>query len=297
VLWPAPPISGRPEGSLASAGLTLRRNRLARIRDMYIRYGYRIDAICQQQTPFIAMLDVHPDRRADVTDADGPVATALSSDELIDASELYIDQFGNICRRITASPGGFSIRASGTIYDGGFADAFDPQAQALPPEKLPPETLVYLLGSRYCETDRLSDQAWALFGAIPGGWLKVQSICDYVHQHIRFNYQAARPTRTAYEAFNERVGVCRDYAHLALTLCRCLNIPGSCLESGGNSLARPSEQVDLRLIKRRGQASWVRLLCRGFAIRRPFAWRSGRRRAEPRGASARFRRRAARLGF
>jgi transglutaminase-like putative cysteine protease len=90
---------------------------------------------------------------------------------------------------------------------------------------LPEETLVFLLGSRYCETDLLSDIAWSLFGHTQPGWARVQAICDFVHNHISFNYQNARSTRTAWDAFNERTGVCRDFAHLAITFCRCLNIP------------------------------------------------------------------------
>jgi transglutaminase-like putative cysteine protease len=92
-------------------------------------------------------------------------------------------------------------------------------------EDLPDEALVFLLGSRYCETDRLSEIAWSLFGKTPLGWSRVQAICDYVHQHIAFGYEHARATRTAWEAFCDRTGVCRDYAHLAVAFCRCMNIP------------------------------------------------------------------------
>jgi transglutaminase-like putative cysteine protease len=92
-------------------------------------------------------------------------------------------------------------------------------------ESLPEETLVYLIGSRYCDTDHLSDIAWKMFGSGPTGWQRVQAVCNFVHQHISFGYEHARPSRTAFEAFNEKRGVCRDFAHLAITLCRCLNIP------------------------------------------------------------------------
>ena len=92
-------------------------------------------------------------------------------------------------------------------------------------QDLPDSTLVFLLGSRYCETDHLSDTAWRLFGQTQSGWARVQAICDFVHAHIAFDYAHARATRTAWEAFNERRGVCRDFAHLAVTLCRCMNIP------------------------------------------------------------------------
>ena len=105
------------------------------------------------------------------------------------------------------------------------ADPVVPDAQQFPVEALPEDTLVFLLGSRYCETDRLSETAWNLFGSAPTGWGRVQAICDYVHRHITFNYQDARATRTAWDALQERRGVCRDYAHLAVALCRCMNIP------------------------------------------------------------------------
>ena len=105
------------------------------------------------------------------------------------------------------------------------ADPVFPEAQQLCVESLPDEVLVYLLGSRYCETDILMEQAWRLFDSAPLGWLRVQAICDFVHQHISFGYEFARPTKTAAEAFREKAGVCRDYTHLAITLCRCMNIP------------------------------------------------------------------------
>ena len=85
--------------------------------------------------------------------------------------------------------------------------------------------IVFLLGSRYCETDALSDIAWKLFGNTPLGWARVQAICDYVHERIVFDYMKAKPQRTAWGANYEQTGVCRDFAHLAVTFCRCMNIP------------------------------------------------------------------------
>ncbi|MCU0836751.1 MAG: transglutaminase family protein, partial [Chromatiaceae bacterium] len=116
-------------------------------------------------------------------------------------------------------------RVSDVVNDSGRPDAVDPNAPQHAVEDLPAETLVFLLGSRYCETDRLSETAWRLFGQSPLGWPRVQAVCDFVHRHITFGYQHARATKTALEAFHERTGVCRDYTHLAITLCRCLNIP------------------------------------------------------------------------
>ncbi len=192
---------------------------------MHIRYGYRIDLLCNDPTPVIMMLDVHPERRPDLTQPDDPRVTGYLTGHEQTGITSYQDKFGNICRRVVAPAGGITIAAEGVIHDSGFPDMVDTLAEALPPEQLPDETLVYLLGSRYCVTDLLSQTAWNLFGHINGGWNKVQAVCDYVHRHIRFDYQLARATRTAAEAWHERVGVCRDYAHLALTFCRCLNIP------------------------------------------------------------------------
>jgi transglutaminase-like putative cysteine protease len=139
--------------------------------------------------------------------------------------EMYVDGFGNTCTRIVAPAGGIRLTADGLIEDSGLPDPMFPQAQEHPIEALPQETLVHLLGSRYCETDRLMSDAWRLFGHVTPGWARVQAVCDFTHQHIAFGYHFARPTKTASEAYAERQGVCRDYAHLAITLLRCLNIP------------------------------------------------------------------------
>jgi len=192
---------------------------------MKIRFGYDIELACDGPTPLITMLDLHPSRRCDITEPAELTATSLADGSEVSAIEIYEDQFGNMCRRLTAPAGGIRLTGSGEVHDSGFPDPVQPSAEALPPEQLPSETLVYLLGSRYCETDRMSDHAWAMFGHVEGGWAKVQAICDHVHGHLRFDYGSARPTRTAAEAYEERLGVCRDFAHLALTLCRCLNIP------------------------------------------------------------------------
>jgi transglutaminase-like putative cysteine protease len=137
----------------------------------------------------------------------------------------YRDGFGNWCSRLIAPPGEVRIGTDALINDSGVPDAVHRTAPQYAVEALPEETLVFLLGSRYCETDRLSETAWGLFGQTPPGWPRVQAICDFVHRHLTFGYQHARATRTALEAFSERVGVCRDYTHLAITFCRCMNIP------------------------------------------------------------------------
>ncbi len=133
--------------------------------------------------------------------------------------------FGNWCSRIVAPAGRMRLSADGIVNDTGLPDVVVPSAYQLAVEDLPAETLTFLLGSRYCETDRLSDVAWKLFEKSPPGWARVQAICDFVHGHIAFGYEHARATMMAWDVFNEGKGVCRDYAHLAITFCRCMNIP------------------------------------------------------------------------
>ena len=192
---------------------------------MHIRYGYRIDILCDTATPLITMLDVHPSLRAEITVPDTMVArSVVNLRENIETTE-HLDAFGNLCRRLVVPAGGVVLRAKGIIYHSGFTQERDPDAQAAPPDVLEASLLPYLSGSRYCETDKLASEAWQRFGQIESGWAKVEAISDFVHRHIRFNYRLARSTRSAFEVFNEEVGVCRDYAHLAITLCRCMNIP------------------------------------------------------------------------
>jgi transglutaminase-like putative cysteine protease len=138
---------------------------------------------------------------------------------------VYEDRYGNICTRLLAPAGRLVIMADFTIADSGVPDPVVWDAVQHDVTDLPDDVLTFLMGSRYCETDRLSDTAWSLFGHIEPGWPRVQAIVDFVHNHIRFDYQRARSTRTAWEAYQEREGVCRDFAHLALTFCRCMNIP------------------------------------------------------------------------
>ena len=186
---------------------------------MLIRYGYEITLNCAQPTALVCLLSVHQERMADMRVPE----TFFTIPEV--PTTTYLDLFGNRCRRLVAPVGDLTLWGDATIEDDGKIDVADWTARELAVVDLPDESLVYLMGSRYCETDRLSQTAWDMFGTTAPGWARVQAICDFVHGHIRFDYSQARSTRTAFEAFNERVGVCRDFAHLALTLCRCLNIP------------------------------------------------------------------------
>jgi transglutaminase-like putative cysteine protease len=186
---------------------------------MQIRVGYELIYQCSQPTPMLLMVNVHHSRTGDIV-----VPDHLTTDPPVPLS-AYHDGFGNWCNRIVAPQGQIRIAGTGVVNDSGLPDPVVPGAVQHMVQDLPPDVLVFLLGSRYCETDHLSDTAWRLFGNTPLGWARVQAICDFVHAHIRFDYADARPTRTAWEAFNERRGVCRDFAHLAVALCRCLNIP------------------------------------------------------------------------
>ncbi len=167
----------------------------------------------------VCLMDVRPERNEDMLYPERVVTTPEVP------THAYIDMFGNVCRRFTAPAGDFSIWGDGTVADSGSYDPIHRDAREIPIPELPDECLAFLVGSRYCETDTLSQTAWDLFEHIVPGWARVQAICDYVHQHLTFSYENARGTRTAKEAHEERVGVCRDYAHLAIAFCRCMNIP------------------------------------------------------------------------
>jgi transglutaminase-like putative cysteine protease len=188
-------------------------------RTIQIRVGYELIYDCPQRTPMILTLNIHSTRAADIV-----VPDLLNTDPYVPSSR-YRDGFGNWCTRLVAPAGRIKIASSGVIRDSGKPDEIASLACQDDVADLPEETLLFLLGSRYCETDRLSQIAWDLFGQCPPGWQRVQAICDFVHGHIRFGYEYARPTKTAWETFNERTGVCRDFAHLALAFCRCMNIP------------------------------------------------------------------------
>jgi transglutaminase-like putative cysteine protease len=186
---------------------------------MQLRIGFELIYDFPQPTPIILHVNVHYSRIYDV----------IVPDRLITKPSLpisgYRDAFGNLCARVHAPAGRLLLTADGVINDTGRPDEIVPTAGQDFVQDLPEETLVFLVGSRYCETDLLSETAWQLFSGTVPGYARVQAICEYVHRHIAFNYQDARATRTAAEAFHERVGVCRDYAHLAIAFCRSMNIP------------------------------------------------------------------------
>jgi transglutaminase-like putative cysteine protease len=186
---------------------------------MLIRLGYDIELELSIPMTVIAVLNVHPSRSKDLREPDELHISPLSS------CEKYLDRFGNICNRIAATQGPLRLSGSTLIEDSGNPDLTGWDAPQIAISNLPIETLQFLFASRYCEVDRLSDLAWQLFGNTQPGWPRAQAICDWVHEYITFGYHFARPTKTALDVYHERQGVCRDFQHLAITLCRAMHIP------------------------------------------------------------------------
>jgi transglutaminase-like putative cysteine protease len=186
---------------------------------MKIGVGYELIHSFPQPTPLILTLSIHYSRAADLLQPDH-----LITDPSVPMT-AYRDGFGNWCTRLVAPQGRMRLTADAIVRDRGLPDVVATDAWQHEVQGLPEETLVFLLGSRYCETDRLSEIAWKLFSGTPFGWARVQAICDFVHNHLTFGYQHASPKKSALEAYNDRTGVCRDFAHLAITFCRCMNIP------------------------------------------------------------------------
>ena len=186
---------------------------------MELEVGYELIYDCPQPTPMMLVLHIHYSRASDILVPDHihtePVVPLVA----------YRDGFGNWCSRIVAPQGRIRIYTNAVVRDSGQRDEVDRSAQEHSIQDLPEDTLVFLLGSRYCDTEKFAEIAWNLFGQTQPGWARVQAICDFVHNHIAFGYEHARPTRTAFEAYQEKRGVCRDYTHLAIALCRSMNIP------------------------------------------------------------------------
>ena len=186
---------------------------------MKIRVGFEMTYEFVARTPMLLMLNVHPSRATDLIKPD-----QLRTTPMLPVTR-YADAFGNICTRLVAPAGRMDAFTDALVADSGLPDVVESAARECEVAELPHDALVFLLASRYCETERLMNTAWSRFGKTQPGWPRVQAICDFVHSHVRFGYQHARATKTAVDAFIERRGVCRDFAHLAITLCRCMNIP------------------------------------------------------------------------
>jgi transglutaminase-like putative cysteine protease len=192
---------------------------IARMLIVQIGVGYEFIYTLPQPTPMLLTVHIHHSRAADLVVPDHLVTVPPAP------VTGYHDSFGNWISRTVAPAGEFRLSSRAIVNDTGRPDPVWPNAIQHAVPDLPEETLIFLLGSRYCETDHLSEIAWSLFSGAPLGWGRVQAICDFVHNHLTFGYEHARPTKTAWEAYQERSGVCRDFAHLAVTFCRCMNIP------------------------------------------------------------------------
>src|SRR6201990_1780021 len=186
---------------------------------MEIKVGFEITYTAAQPTPMVIMLSIHPSRYSDII---GTESITTVPDVPIG---FYRDSFGNVCGRLVAPAGGVTLKGSALVRDSGLPDVVVPTAQQLPIDQLPDELLLYLMPSRYCETDKLTDTAWSLFAGTPPGWARVQAIVDFVHHHVTFAYEHAHHMKSAHDVYEQRAAVCRDFAHLALTFCRCMNIP------------------------------------------------------------------------
>ena len=186
---------------------------------MRIHYGFDIELSLSQPTTVVTLMDVHSSRSGDVIQE-----RSLRVNQNI-LTQKFQDPLGNTTRRLAAEAGLLSLRLDGVILDTGLPDRVNASADSVPVAELPADAMPFLMPSRYCESDLLSDFAWTTFGGISGGWAKVQAICDFVQDRLQFSYPNARETRTAAQALEERSGVCRDFAHLAIALCRAVNIP------------------------------------------------------------------------
>jgi len=186
---------------------------------MKLRVGYELIYNFPKPTPAILTLCIHFSRTSDLSMPDSILVNPSVP------MSGFRDGFGNWCNRIVAPAGRVTITGDAIITDTGLPDPVESRARQVPVEELPDDALVFLLPSRFCDSDKLLDLAWSLFGKAAPGWPRVQAICDFVHQRLTFGYQHASPTRTATEAYQECRGVCRDYAHLAVAFCRALNIP------------------------------------------------------------------------
>ena len=186
---------------------------------MRIRAGFKLTYDCPSPSPMLLMLSIRPELQPDL---ETPSFLSVSPDIPV---HQFIDSFGNVCSRILAPAGRLVLSSDFIIRNGGEHEPLPIGAVQHAIEDLPDEVLPFLLGSRYCQTDLMSDLAWSLFGRTELGWKRVEAIVNYAHERIEFGYQHARCTKTAWDAHEERKGVCRDYAHLAVTLCRAMNIP------------------------------------------------------------------------
>jgi transglutaminase-like putative cysteine protease len=203
---------------------------------LLIRSEFDIQFRLPSPAAIVAMLHLHPSieprlqsgNELLIESLDDPFNTspnATNYTKSVVPSRHYLDSFGNRCERFMVPAGYLWLSGWNVIEADSKPEAIYPDAQQAEIDNLPPEVLQFLLPSRYCQVDQFGAIAHDLFGAYQGGWERAVAIRDWVHEKVMFNYNAARPTKTAMDVLTERVGVCRDFQHLAITLTRCQNIP------------------------------------------------------------------------
>jgi transglutaminase-like putative cysteine protease len=186
---------------------------------MQIRLGFDIELELSEAMAVVGVLNVHPSRTKDLIEPDDVSVFPRSP------VETYFDSFGNKCIRFRGQQGTVRLSNTTLIEDSGETDEIPWNARQHPVEELPPDVLRFLLTSRYCESDRLADLAWGLFGNTRLGWPRVQAILDWVHSEVTFGYNYANSFKSALDVSVEKRGVCRDFQHLAIALCRALHVP------------------------------------------------------------------------
>ncbi|HEX3180837.1 MAG TPA: transglutaminase family protein [Beijerinckiaceae bacterium] len=186
---------------------------------MLIRVGFDIAYSCPQPVATVLKLGIEHGRTPDLTEPDRLIVEPYAP------LREFTDSFGNRCVRLVSPAGVTRLKTSAFVRDSGLPDVVRPDAREVPVQELPTDVLRYLVGSRYCEVDKLGSFAWAQFGTVKPGWTRVQAIFDFVHNHLEFGYPHARATRSAAESLEERLGVCRDFTHLSIALLRAMNIP------------------------------------------------------------------------
>ena len=214
---------------------------------MLIRSTFDIQFHLSSPAVVVALLHLHPSLDKQLRSADELLVEHLGTSSIAGQEPRialsltdYTDSFGNICSRFVAPTGHLRLSGTNLIEADERPEKSYPDAKQASIDDLPSEVLQFLLPSRYCEVDRFGGIASELFGAIPAGWARATAIRDWVHEKVVFNYNAARPTKTAMDVFTERVGVCRDFQHLAITLSRCQNIPARYVTGYIGDIRRPS---------------------------------------------------------
>jgi transglutaminase-like putative cysteine protease len=202
---------------------------------MRIRIGHELIFEVPRPTPMLLMLSVHPEAAASLEQPE-----RIVTEPMVDV-ETFVDWFGNRAARLVAPAGSLRLHYDNVIGDSGRPESTIEELPLRPAPELPAETWRYLLASRYCEVDRMAAIAWDLFGSTPESWERVQAVVDWVHRNVIFGYQYSRPTKTAFDVFTERQGVCRDFQHLAITFLRALNIPARYVTGYLGDIGVPSD--------------------------------------------------------